>query len=433
MTNIPEPPIHDDDTSPSIAIRPVDFDARVAEARGETKPAGWQRAAGWLSLIGAGLFTLATLVVLLLPNNTPDDVPEVAQNPTEDVVVAPTNVPTDAPVVPTLVPTDETASSNVVADSLPPVIAPEQITIGQQTVDFGSSVLQQALYDPFTVIDTDRPRSGFIDYIVVQGDSINEIATRYGLQPESLAWCNDRRIVLVLRPGDVLRIPPVDGACHQVFGTREETITSIAEQYNVDDPFVIIDSDYNRGQLPPNITPNDVLLGNTQLFIPGGEGAVISWNAAAQQTDSSGNVTGVSFANGQSGSCGSVTPAGGAAWGNPLPNGRWVRGFYAGHSGIDLSAPTGTPIYAANSGNVIFSGFSRWGYGNAVVIEHGGVYSTLYGHMSSIAVGCGQFVSVGQVIGLVGNTGNSSGPHLHFEIMINGEAINPSGTPGIGW
>ncbi|MEL6527108.1 MAG: M23 family metallopeptidase, partial [Chloroflexota bacterium] len=115
------------------------------------------------------------------------------------------------------------------------------------------------------------------------------------------------------------------------------------------------------------------------------------------------------------------------------PNGRWVRGFYAGHSGIDLSAPTGTPIYAANSGNVIFSGFSRWGYGNAVVIEHGGVYSTLYGHMSSIAVGCGQFVSVGQVIGLVGNTGNSSGPHLHFEIMVSGEAINPSGTPGIGW
>lgn len=438
MTQIPEPPIHEDDTSPSIAVRPADFDARVAQVQQDNRASqGWQRAAGWVSLLGAGLFTIATLVVLFLPNNPPPDTPDVVSNESDvQTTVGPTAVPaTDAPIVPTVVPTDVTTDNTDVATTgnLPPIIAPEQLSVNQTAPDLGSSLLQQLEYAPFTVIDTDRPRSGFIDYVVVQGDTMDAISTRYGLQRESLAWCNDRRIVLVLRPGDVLRIPPVDGACHQVFGTREETIAQIAEQYNVDDPFVIIDSEYNRSQLPPNVTPDDILLGGTNLFIPGGEGPVISWNVASQETDASGSVVSVSFANGQSGSCGSVTPGGGAAWANPLPNGRWVRGFYAGHSGIDLSAPTGTPIFAANSGNVIFSGFSRWGYGEAIVIEHGGIYSTLYGHMSSRAVSCGQFVSVGSVIGYVGSTGNSSGPHLHFEIMVNGEAINPSGTPGIGW
>jgi murein DD-endopeptidase MepM/ murein hydrolase activator NlpD len=82
---------------------------------------------------------------------------------------------------------------------------------------------------------------------------------------------------------------------------------------------------------------------------------------------------------------------------------------------------------------VIFSGFSTWGYGQAVVIEHGGTLSTLYGHMSARNVSCGQSVVTGQIIGFVGSTGNSSGPHLHFEIQSNNQAVDPSGTPGIGW
>jgi murein DD-endopeptidase MepM/ murein hydrolase activator NlpD len=94
------------------------------------------------------------------------------------------------------------------------------------------------------------------------------------------------------------------------------------------------------------------------------------------------------------------------------------------HAGIDLGAPTGTPIYAAAAGVVIQAGVQN-GYGNAVIISHGNGLSTLYGHQSKIAVSAGQSVARGDLIGYVGSTGNSTGPHLHFEVRENGTAVNP--------
>ena len=99
---------------------------------------------------------------------------------------------------------------------------------------------------------------------------------------------------------------------------------------------------------------------------------------------------------------------------------RWGRM----HQGIDIGAGTGTPIRAAKAGEVIFSG-TQGGYGQTVVISHGGGFSTLYAHQSRIAARDGQTVERGQVIGYVGNTGNSTGPHLHFETRVNGSAQNP--------
>lgn len=99
---------------------------------------------------------------------------------------------------------------------------------------------------------------------------------------------------------------------------------------------------------------------------------------------------------------------------------RWGRM----HQGIDVGAGTGTPIVAAKAGEVIFAG-TQGGYGRTVVIAHGGGFSTLYAHQSSIAVSDGASVDRGQVIGYVGNTGNSTGPHLHFETRVNGSAQNP--------
>ncbi len=101
-----------------------------------------------------------------------------------------------------------------------------------------------------------------------------------------------------------------------------------------------------------------------------------------------------------------------------------VSGKLRPHTGTDIGAQYGASVIAAASGNVIFSGWNG-GYGNCVIIDHGGGRSTLYGHMSSIAVSVGQSVSAGQLVGKVGSTGNSTGPHLHFEVMINGAAVDP--------
>jgi murein DD-endopeptidase MepM/ murein hydrolase activator NlpD len=101
---------------------------------------------------------------------------------------------------------------------------------------------------------------------------------------------------------------------------------------------------------------------------------------------------------------------------------RWGRM----HEGIDIGASTGTPIRAAAAGRVIYSGWMS-GYGNLVVIDHGGGISTAYGHQSSIAAGNGQVVSQGQTIGYVGCTGHCFGPHLHFEVRINGTPVDPLG------
>ena len=94
------------------------------------------------------------------------------------------------------------------------------------------------------------------------------------------------------------------------------------------------------------------------------------------------------------------------------------------HSGVDIGASYGATVIAADSGTVITAGWVS-GYGNCVVISHGNGVSTLYGHMSSIAVSSGQSVSQGQTIGYVGSTGNSTGPHLHWEVTVNGERQNP--------
>jgi murein DD-endopeptidase MepM/ murein hydrolase activator NlpD len=96
------------------------------------------------------------------------------------------------------------------------------------------------------------------------------------------------------------------------------------------------------------------------------------------------------------------------------------------HEGIDLAVPTGTPVVAAAAGTVIVAGWLG-GYGNLVVVDHGNGFSTAYGHNTSVAVGFGQSVAQGQLVAYSGNTGHSTGPHVHFEVRINGSPVDPLG------
>ena len=104
---------------------------------------------------------------------------------------------------------------------------------------------------------------------------------------------------------------------------------------------------------------------------------------------------------------------------------RWGRM----HEGIDIGVPTGTPVVAAAAGQVIHAGWLG-GYGNLVVIDHGGGLATAYGHNSSIVVGYGSSVAQGQVVAYAGSTGNSTGPHVHFEVRVNGSPVDPLGYLG---
>ena len=428
MAYIPEPEIDPlDDTSPSIAMPPVQWDDRFESP--STQLPMWRRAMGWLSLLGAAGFTAATILLLVLPNNTVStDADTVVDAPTQNPATS-TPLPAVTDIPPTEIITDNTDPAETAAQALP-ALSQEQVSVllltpVEPVVSNVAAGVNGILYNPFTIAGS-QSRSGMTQYTAVRGDTIDLIAERFGLQRESIAWCNSTRIAQVLYPDDVVNIPPVDGACHLVLGSRAQSFSEILADYQVNDPFSVIDSPYiSLG----DISPETVLPSGTRLFIPNGIGPTITWEVAVEE-DASGNV--VAFAPGQAGSCGSVGGGGGSFWGNPLPNGRWVRGYYAGHSGIDLSAAEGTPVLAANSGPVLYSGWNTWGYGNTVVVGHG-PFSTLYGHMSGTAVRCGDFVQTGQVVGFVGSTGNSSGPHLHFEIRTGNVPQDPSGTPGIGW
>jgi murein DD-endopeptidase MepM/ murein hydrolase activator NlpD len=157
--------------------------------------------------------------------------------------------------------------------------------------------------------------------------------------------------------------------------------------------------------------------------------AAVAPKATSTGSSGSGSSSGGSSGGGSTGGGGSTPPpappstGGGMIW--PIA-GRVSQEYgHNGHPGIDIFAPEGTPIWAAKGGVVISAGMNNGGYGNLVLIDNGGGIVTAYAHQSRILVSVGQSVSQGQTIGLEGSTGNSTGPHLHFEVRVNGSTVNP--------
>jgi murein DD-endopeptidase MepM/ murein hydrolase activator NlpD len=407
-------PDHLADTGPSRAVM----------ASRDAVP-GWRRVIGLLALLGALGLTGGAAALFLLP---PDASPTPIQPTPQTIVITP-----DAPI-PTQagIPQVQATPAPVEIVTLPTLAPDEMLSLLLTPIapqSFGSTADQLeivgSLYNPFTIIP-DRPRSEVIQYEVQSGDTIFRIAERFGLEPESIAWANERSIIGGLRPGRVINILPVNGAYYIV--NEEESIASIAQRFRVE-PFAIIDSEFNDffGAAPDTLLPV-----GTRVVIPGGTAETIVWSPPVERVggDSTRGGAGgrISFAQGDPGSCGFVdNPGGGAAWVRPLAVGsyQWTRGFTSLHPGVDLAGAVGTPIYAANSGTVIFAGWNSYGYGYLVVLAHG-AYTTVYGHLSAINVGCGQFVNAGQQVGAMGASGNASGPHLHFEIRYNDIPQNPT-------
>ncbi|NDJ61583.1 MAG: peptidoglycan DD-metalloendopeptidase family protein [Chloroflexi bacterium] len=399
-------PDHLADTGPNRPVRPP--------------MSGWRRAVGVLSLLGAALLTVGTAALLLLPRPAapPVDPGLDVAAPTLDPTPISTTIPaTAAPADPV---TDGPALVPVAAPL--PTLSPDQAARllaepPREVPPVNAVAIQRERYNPFTFIP-DRPRSEVTEYIVQAGDTIFQIAEQFGLEPESIAWSNNRNIIGGLQPGQRLNILPYDGAYFEVFN-NDTTIQAVATRFRVA-PSVIIDADVN-GLF--GATPDTVLPFGMSVVVPGGQAETIAWSPPVERVAASGssggaNTTGgrISFAPGDPGSCGlQDNPGWTGIWQRPVISYRWSRGFTSFHTGVDLAGAIGTPVLAASRGRVIFAGWSTWGYGFTVVLAHGD-YTTVYGHMSAINVGCGQMVNPGQQVGAIGESGFATGPHLHFEI-----------------
>ncbi len=260
----------------------------------------------------------------------------------------------------------------------------------------------------------DRPRMDIVKYVVQSGDTLFGIAEKFALKPESVLWANFD--VLKddphrLQPGQELNVPPIDGVLHS--WSTGEGLTAVAKYYGATPQDVI---EWPGNHLDPDIDLSDPSIeAGTLLVIPGGKREIVTWSAP-RITRSNPAVASILGP----GACGSVYdgPIGTGVfiWPTPL---HYLSGYdYSSvHPAIDIAGSTGHAIFASDSGVVVYSGWNDWGYGYVIVIDHGNGWQTLYAHLSAINVGCGQAVFQGQVIGAMGSTGNSSGSHLHFEIM----------------
>ncbi len=248
-------------------------------------------------------------------------------------------------------------------------------------------------------------------YVVRPGDTLSAIANMFDVSVNTVIWANNLSSTRDIHPGDTLLILPISGIKHTVM--KGETLKSIAKKYGADANEI---AQFN------GLDSSIALTVGSTVIIPGGEIAPS---------------TGVAVRKGGSRQIGPEPYLGGSGptqpgyYSNPMPGGIITQGIH-GWNAVDIGAPLGTPIHAAANGTVIVSrdnGGWNGGYGNYVVITHDNGTQTLYAHMRRSIVSVGQSVSSGQIIGYVGMTGLTTGPHVHFEVR---GAANPFRNCAVG-
>jgi len=292
-----------------------------------------------------------------------------------------------------------------------PILAKTYPTVKGDTrfafADTPSSVLNDitATEIDTSLIESEKPRDGVITHTVVSGETLSAIAKRYGVSLDTIRWANPSLTSIHdISPKDKLRIPPLSGVVHKV--AKGDTLTALAKKYNTEAQ-KIVDFPFNRFI---NDETFELEIGQ-ELIIPDGEPprVYVYWSAPRP------GVASAPAAGTPAGSGQFVWPVGGAI--------TQYRTWY--HTGLDIASNKAPGIAAADSGRVITVARLRAGYGWHVVLDHGNGFQTLYGHLSSIAVEAGQQVGKGQILGVMGSTGRSTGPHLHFEIRKDGVILNP--------
>ena len=271
-----------------------------------------------------------------------------------------------------------------------------------------------------------RPNVEVITYTVQSGDSLFSIADEFGIRPETVLWGNHETLVdnpHFLKTNLDLNILPVDGTYYR--WNEGDNIGAVAGYFGVEIE-EIVEYPGNRFDLTEVESGNLSIEPGTWLIVPGGHREIVDWGPPAISRD---NPASASFYG--PGHCGTISSGavgtGTFVW--PTTE-RFLSGYTYNpplHPAIDIGGAEGNPIYAVDSGVVVYAGWSNFGYGYLIVIDHGTGWQSAYAHLSGVGVICGQSVFQGATIGALGTTGKSSGPHLHFEMMFYGGKVNPLG------
>lgn len=242
--------------------------------------------------------------------------------------------------------------------------------------------------------DIDFPMTDTVSvYEVKQGDTIQDVAKLFNVSVNTIMWANNLSSKTITK-GDTLIILPITGIKHTI--KKGDSIASIAKKYKADADDIAI---YN------GVSVDTMLAVGDTVIVPDGEITAAPTPKAKTSTKKTSRILN---------SYSYSTPEGFLI--RPT-TGRKTQGLH-GHNGIDIGAAPGTPVFAAASGRVIVAklGGYNGGYGNMIIISHDKGVQTVYAHLRDIYITQGATVTQGQVIGEVGNTGRSTGPHLHFEV-----------------
>lgn len=270
---------------------------------------------------------------------------------------------------------------------------------------------------------TAQKRTQTVTYIVQEGDVIGTIAVKFGVNVGTILWANNLDTRSTIKPGQTLKIPPVSGVLHTV--AKNDTLGSIAKKYGV-----AVDDIREANQLAPDA----VLTLGEELIVPGGTPPsvpVAVKNPAPHVPISNIPNKAVDIYQEETGNTDTrvkpddktEVPTTRLLW--PTDSHQINQYFGWRHTGVDIHGRYNNAIYAADDGVVEFAGWNSGGYGLMVLINHGNGMKTRYAHASKLYVKAGQHVSRGEVLAMVGTTGRSTGPHLHFEVIINGKVQNP--------
>lgn len=284
----------------------------------------------------------------------------------------------------------ETSSQNMLLPEPAMNINPSLKTNSGIIIDGGEALLAEVGPSTDAPEKFDNSNGQISIYTVRTGDTLARIAEMFDVSVNTILWANDMTRGSSLKIGQTLVILPISGVMHTV--VKGDTLSTIAKKYSGDIDEI---ANFNDLKITDKLTVGDTLM------IPDGQ---VSTSLRPSSTSGSNSIS-------------ANSPSYDGYYGKPFITARRTQGIH-GYNGVDYALPVGTSLFASAEGTVLIAKNSGWngGYGQYVVIKHSNNTQTLYAHMSNVSVSVGQYVKKGQIIGSSGNTGKSTGPHIHFEV-----------------